>query len=193
MRQINAIKTVNVPAGVAVTIKNRKVTVTGPRGTLSRDFSHVRVDLRVVKKGEGQQVLCELWFGNRSQLATIRTVLTHIDNMMIGTTKGFLFKMKAVYNHFPINLVVSSGNKVVEVKNYLGEKMERVVNLIGETTAKLSKDIDGTKDEITIQGNDLEAVSQSCANIQQIAKVMDKDIRKFLDGVYVSYRGAISE
>ena len=69
--------------------------------------------------------------------------------------------------------------------------MERVVELLGDTTAKLSKDIDGTKDEITIQGSSLDAVSQSCANIQQIAKVKDKDIRKFLDGVYVSYRGSI--
>jgi hypothetical protein len=36
---------------VTITIKNRKVTVTGPRGTLSRDFQHFRVDLRVEKKG----------------------------------------------------------------------------------------------------------------------------------------------
>jgi len=63
--------------------------------------------------------------------------------------------------------------------------------LLGDTTAKLSKDIDGTKDEITIQGSSLDAVAQSCANIQQIAKVCDKDIRKFLDGVYVSHRGNI--
>jgi large subunit ribosomal protein L9e len=63
--------------------------------------------------------------------------------------------------------------------------------LLGDTTAKLSKDIDGTKDEITVQGSSLDAVAQSCANIQQIAKVCDKDIRKFLDGVYVSHRGNI--
>jgi ribosomal protein L6P/L9E len=34
-------------------------------------------------------------------------------------TKGFLFKMKYVYAHFPINLVVSKDSKTVEVKNYL--------------------------------------------------------------------------
>jgi len=136
-------------------------------------------------------VKVELWFGNRLGLATLRTILTHIDNMMVGVTKGFLFKMKYVYAHFPINLVVSKDSKTVEVKNYLGEKMERVVTLLGDTTAKLSKDIDGTKDEITIQGSSLDHVSQSCANIQQIAKVNDKDIRKFLDGVYVSHRGSI--
>jgi len=197
MRQIHALKTLAIPKGVKVTIKNRKVTVTGPRGTLVRDLQHLRVDLRVeAKKGKvegAQQVVVELWFGNRLSLATLRTALTHIENMMVGVTKGFLFKMKYVYAHFPINLVVSKDAKIVEVKNYLGEKMERVVNLLGDTTAKLSKDIDGTKDEITVQGTDLDAVSQSCANIQQIAKVNDKDIRKFLDGVYVSYRGAISQ
>jgi len=37
---------------VTVVIKNRKVTVTGPRGTLTRDLSHLRVDLRVEPKGE---------------------------------------------------------------------------------------------------------------------------------------------
>jgi large subunit ribosomal protein L9e len=76
--------------------------------------------------------------------------------------------MKYVYAHFPINLVISKDSKTVEVKNYLGEKMERAVTLIGDTTAKLSKDIDGTKDEITVQGSSLDAVSQSCANIQQV-------------------------
>jgi len=191
MRQINAIKSLPIPKGVTVTIKNRKVTVKGPRGVLSRSFQHLRVDLRVEKKADGvESVKCELWFGNRLQLATMRTVLTHVDNMIQGVTKGFLFKMKYVYAHFPINLVIKDA-KTVEVKNYLGEKMERVVQLIGDTTAKLSKDIDGTKDEITIQGNSLDDVSQSCANIQQIAKVNDKDIRKFLDVVYVPHRGPI--
>jgi large subunit ribosomal protein L9e len=192
MRQIHTSKSLPIPAGVKVTIKNRKVTVTGPRGTLSRDFQHLRVDLRVAQNKAGKQnVVVELWFGNRLSLATLRTALSHISNMMVGVTKGFLFKMKYVYNHFPINLVIQKGDKVVEVRNYLGEKMERVVTLIGDTTAKLSKDIDGTKDEITLQGSSLDDVSQSAANIQQIAKVKDKDIRKFLDGVYVSYRGNI--
>jgi len=191
MRQINAVKTLAIPKEVTVTVKNREVTVKGPRGTLSRSFKHLRIDLQLVKKGDQQTIIAELWFGNRLGLACLRTVLSHIQNMITGVTKGFLFKMKYVYAHFPINLVVHKDLKTVEVKNYLGEKMERVVKMIGDTTAKISKDIDGTKDEITIQGNSLDAVSQSCANIQQIAKVKDKDIRKFLDGVYVSHRGQI--
>jgi ribosomal protein L6P/L9E len=64
-------------------------------------------------------VKVELWFGSRLGLASLRTILSHVNNMMVGVTKGYLFKMKYVYAHFPINLVVSSDNKIVEVKNYL--------------------------------------------------------------------------
>ena len=51
----------------------------------------------------------------------------------------------------------------------------------------------GVKDQIEITGNSLENVSQSAADLQQICRVRNKDIRKFLDGLYVSERGNISE
>jgi large subunit ribosomal protein L9e len=51
----------------------------------------------------------------------------------------------------------------------------------------------GVKDQIELTGNSLEAVSQSAADIQQICRVRNKDIRKFLDGLYVSERGNIVE
>lgn len=49
------------------------------------------------------------------------------------------------------------------------------------------------KDELLLLGNSLENVSQSAADIQQICRVRNKDIRKFLDGLYVSERGNITE
>jgi large subunit ribosomal protein L9e len=49
------------------------------------------------------------------------------------------------------------------------------------------------KDELQLTGNSLEDVSQSAADIQQICRVRNKDIRKFLDGMYVSERTNIEE
>jgi large subunit ribosomal protein L9e len=37
-----------------------------------------------------------------------------------------------------------------------------------------------------LEGNDLELVSRSAGLIQQSTLVKNKDIRKFLDGIYVS-------
>lgn len=39
----------------------------------------------------------------------------------------------------------------------------------------------GQKDELQLTGNSLEAVSQSAADLQQICKVRNKDIRKVSD------------
>ena len=49
------------------------------------------------------------------------------------------------------------------------------------------------KDELQLSGNSLDDVSQSAADIQQACRVRNKDIRKFLDGLYVSERGNITE
>ena len=47
--------------------------------------------------------------------------------------------------------------------------------------------------EILISGNDVENVSQTCALISQSCAVKNKDIRKFLDGIYVSNKGHVVE
>ena len=49
----------------------------------------------------------------------------------------------------------------------------------------------GVKDQIELTGNSVENVSQSAADIQQACRVRNKDIRKFLDGLYVSEKGTI--
>ena len=103
--------------------------------------------------------------------------------MILGVTKGFLYKMRAVYAHFPINCVTSEANTVIEIRNFLGEKyIRRVVMAPGVTVVNSAKQ----KDELIIEGNDIEAVSGSAALIQQSTTVKNKDIRKFLDGLYVS-------
>jgi large subunit ribosomal protein L9e len=75
-------------------------------------------------------------------------------------------------------------------RNFLGEKIVRHVTIPEGVTIETSK---GVKDQLELSGNSLEAVSQSAADIQQICRVRNKDIRKFLDGLYVSEKGNIVE
>merc|ERR1712138_50313 len=49
----------------------------------------------------------------------------------------------------------------------------------------------GNNAEIIFQGNDIENVSGTCALINQSCAVKNKDIRKFLDGIYVSQKGHV--
>lgn len=61
----------------------RKVTVKGPRGSLVKDFGHIDVEL---VPGNGH-IKVQVWFGVRKHVACIRTVATHIENMIKGVTQ----------------------------------------------------------------------------------------------------------
>ena len=152
----------------------RVITVTGKRGTLVREFKHINLDITKTEEGN---VKVDLWFGKRKQLACIRTVCSHIENMCTGVMKGYTYKMRFVYSHFPIN---------VEIRNYLGEKLVRRVKLCDGVEYVRTADV---KDQIELSGNDINVVSLTAANIQQTTKDVTHDIRKLLDGIYVSWKG----
>jgi large subunit ribosomal protein L9e len=187
VKTIRLNQVVKIIDGVEVTVKSRKVIVRGPRGTLRRDFRHMAVDVKKLCKN---QLMVEKWFGIRKELAAVKTVCSHIENMMKGVTKGYRYKMRSVYAHFPINVSVAESNTLVEIRNFLGEKYTRQVRMLPGVSFVPSKDL---KDEFILEGNDLELVSRSAALIQQSTTVHDKDIRKFLDGIYVSEKGTVLE
>merc|ERR1712047_11817 len=185
MKVINTNQSVTVPDEVDVSVKSRVVTVKGSRGTLVKSFKHLAVDISMPDK---KTVRVEKWFGKKKELAAVRTVCSHISNLINGVTKGYKYKMRAVYAHFPINCAISEGGTLVEVRNFLGEKYTRKVRMHDGVKCENSKD---QKDELILTGNSVEAVSQSAALIQQSTTVKNKDIRKFLDGVYVSEKGNV--
>merc|ERR1711994_857353 len=187
MKIINTNQSVTVPENVDVSVKSRVVTVKGPRGTLVKSFKHLAVDISMTDK---KTLKVEKWFGKRKELAAVRTVCSHIANMINCVTKGYKYKMRAVYAHFPINCAISENGSLVEVRNFLGEKYIRKVRMHLGVKCENST---AQKDELILSGNDIEAVSQSVALIQQSTMVKNKDIRKFLDGMYVSEKGHIVE
>ena len=68
----------------------------------------------------------EIHHGNRKNVATLRTVRTLINNLIIGVTKGFKYKMRYVYAHFPINVNLNkngeTGNWEVEIRYVLRKR-----------------------------------------------------------------------
>merc|ERR1712156_1092937 len=185
MKVINTNQSVTVPDEVDVSVKSRVATVKGSRGTLVKSFKHLAVDISMPNK---KTVRVEKWFGKKKELAAVRTVCSHITNLINGVTKGYKYKMRAVYAHSPINCAITEGGTLVEVRNFLGEKYTRRVRMHDGVVCENSKE---QKDELIITGNSIEDVSQSVALIQQSTTVKNKDIRKFLDGLYVSEKGHV--
>jgi large subunit ribosomal protein L6 len=100
--------------------------------------------------------------------------------MITGVTKGYSYKLKIVFSHFPISVKVQ--DKSVLIENFTGERRARRVKIIGDVKVKIEPE------DIIVEGVNLEDVSQTAANIEQATRVRRKDPRVFLDGIYVYER-----
>ncbi len=171
-------------------VKARKVTVKGPKGEVTKDFSHAAVEMAKVKmntkKMKGDYLRIRLWFGFYKQSCAVNTLRSLISNMITGVTTGFVYKMRLVHAHFPINVNIPKDGKSIEVKNFLGGKKIHKVSLMPGTTVASSVTV---KDELIFTGIDNANISLTCSVISQSCKIGKKDDRKFLDGIYVSEKG----
>jgi len=176
MRLPEISRTIEVPDDVNVSLEGKKVIVKGAKGSLTRDFSHASVAI----ESEGKTVRVWAKWPRKKEAALVGTIESHIKNMITGVTKGYSYKMKIVFSHFPIT--VKYQNKNIIIENFTGERRARKVKLIGDVKVKIESE------DIIIEGINLEDVSQSAANIEQATKVRRKDPRVFLDGIYTYER-----
>merc|ERR1711924_277081 len=126
MKNINAKSSITIPDGVTVEVKSRFVKVTGPRGVLSKSFKHMSID---IFKTDDKTIKVEKWFGQAKELSAIKTTCSHIQNMIIGVTKGFKYRMKMVYARFPTNVQITDGGKQCDIVNFIGQKVSSTSTL----------------------------------------------------------------
>lgn len=67
-----------------------------------------------------RKVKLVVWHGGRKHIACLRTIRSAIENMINGVVYGFSYKMRLVYAHFPINVIISDNKQSVEIRNFLG-------------------------------------------------------------------------
>jgi large subunit ribosomal protein L6 len=93
MRLPEISRTIPVPDGVTVSIKDKKVTVKGSKATLARDFSYAPISLDV----NGNKVQLTAQWPRKKESAMVGTIESHIKNMITGVTKGYTYKLKIVF------------------------------------------------------------------------------------------------
>jgi large subunit ribosomal protein L6 len=150
--------------------------VKGPKGTLVRDFSFAPISIEL----NGKNICIRAEWPRKREASLVGTLRSHVQNMITGVRKGFTYKVKIVFSHFPISVKLK-GNTVL-IENFTGERNPRKAKIIGDVQVKIQSE------DIFIQGINLEEVSQTAANIEQATKVKRKDPRIFLDGLYVYER-----
>jgi large subunit ribosomal protein L6 len=170
-------RTVSIPEGVTVTMADSLLKVKGPKGELQRDMWHPAIKITV----EEGHAIFTTESTKKLVIAMVGTLASHCKNMCTGVTSGYLYSLKVVYSHFPIQLK-QQGEKL-EIINFLGEKYPRSARILPGTTVKL-----GT-DEVTVTGIDKELVGSTASNIEKATRIRDRDPRVFQDGIYIVARG----
>ncbi|MFQ5800369.1 MAG: 50S ribosomal protein L6 [Candidatus Hydrothermarchaeales archaeon] len=172
---------IEIPPDVEVRLEDSRVTVTGPKGSLIRTLAYPSI---TIESGEGK-VTVSAENKRRTIKAIVGTYAAHIRNMITGVTKGFQYKLKVVYSHFPIT-VKHSGDMII-IDNFLGEKTPRKSRVFGNCSISVKGYT------ITVDGVNIEEVAQTAANIEKATRVKGRDRRVFQDGIYMVEKGAVEQ
>lgn len=165
-----------IPDKVSVKFSDNILEVSGPKGTVKKNFEKVPVNLSI----DGKKIVIKPYGKRKKDLAVTNTSRSVIRNMITGVLEGYTYKLKVVYAHFPISIKIKG--KQISIENFFGERSPRVIDIIGD--CKIS--VDG--EDLVIKGPSLEDVSQTSANVELGTRIKGKDPRVFLDGLYIYSR-----
>jgi large subunit ribosomal protein L6 len=168
---------ITITDNVTVTKEDNTIIVNGKLGTLKKDFTRLPATVTVNNK----KIIIKPYGTRKKDLAITNTAKSIINSMMHGVEKGFAYKLKIVYAHFPISVKVKGGE--IYVENFFGERSPRISRIVGDSTR-----VNVLGEDVIVQGPSLEHVSQTAANIESSTKLKDKDQRVFLDGLYIYSR-----
>ena len=93
-------RTVSIPEGVTVTMTDFLLKVKGPKGELQREMWHPIIRITI----EDGNAVFTTDSSKKQVVAMVGTLASHCKNMCTGVTSGYLYSLKVVYSHFPIQL-----------------------------------------------------------------------------------------
>lgn len=162
------------PEGVSATFADGVLTVTGPKGSVTR---HIHTP-KILVKVESDGVTFTAPVFTKREKKMMQTFLAHFRNACKGVIEGHTYKLRVCSGHFPMNVSVKGQN--FEVKNFIGEAVPRNYVFSSDVEVKLEGDI------ITVSGVNKELVAQTAASIEQLTRRNGFDRRIFQDGIYIT-------
>jgi large subunit ribosomal protein L6 len=146
---------ISVPTGVEVTLGDRRVTVTGPRGTLARS-----VPGQITVRREDGVLLVERPNDERENRALHGLTRSLVNNMVVGVTDGFNKDLEIVGVGY--RATARSAN---QLELALGFSHPVVVDAPDGITFEVP-----APTRISVRGIDKELVGQVAANIRKVRK-----------------------
>lgn len=188
MHVVYSVEEVEIPQNVKVSVEkigpfDYVVKVKGPLGEITKEFRNTPV---VMNLRDGKVVL-EVFNARKKEYAILGTYKGILRNMFLGVTKGWRYKLKVIYTHFPM-LVKVQGNQLI-IENFLGRKSKIVLTI----PSGVKVEVKG-KEDIIVEGVDKDLVSQFAATIQSAVELRGDERPSphgregglgIVDGIYV--------
>jgi len=174
MKHEKLTETVTLPKGCTFTNDKKTMTMKGPKGEITRAMPDKKIKLTA--KGNELRLLYE--FATKREKRMLFTTKAHLNNMIKGVQEGFTYKLKICSGHFPMSVTLK-GN-TFEIKNFIGEKVPRMLKIKTGATVKI------TGDEITVEAINKEIAGQTAGSIEKLTRRPGFDKRIFQDGIYIT-------
>jgi len=165
---------ISFPNGCELKQDKTKITIKGPKGEITRILPDKQI--KITKHGE--ELLISYEKSSKKEKKNLFTTKAHVKNMIKGAQEGFTYKLKICSGHFPMSVALKNG--VVEIKNFIGEKVPRTLKLKAGADVKIEGDM------ITVYAVDKEIAGLTAGAIEKMTRRPGFDKRIFQDGIYIT-------
>jgi len=169
---------IEIPEGIIVEIsQNGKkiISVKKDDKEIKRAFKLKNISIRK----DGSKVYLQASKATRREMKLIKTIRSHIQNMIQGLEKPWVYKLKVCSSHFPMSVKLDKPNNTVTIKNFFGRNKERIVHIPKEVDVQVKEDI------IEVRSPDKEMAGQAAATLEQSTRITKLDRRVFKDGIWI--------
>lgn len=173
MKKDQIVQEIALPDSVSASVESNTLFVKGPKSEVKRQLKQHGVSL----KAENKKITLQSERATKKGKKTLSTLAAHIRNMVRGCQQDHIYTLKVCSGHFPMNVAVN-GDKFI-VKNFLGEKVPRVLELKKGAEVKVHGDL------IYVSSPSKEIAGQVAADIEQLTRRPGFDTRIFQDGIYL--------
>ncbi|MBI3026802.1 50S ribosomal protein L6 [Candidatus Woesearchaeota archaeon] len=172
-RNDKIVKELEMPNNIEISFQDGFLSIKGPAGEVRRKFKQKNISI----KTSNNKITLESKNGKKEDKKLMGSLTAHLNNMVKGSLKGHVYTLKICSGHFPMN--VSVANNKLTVKNFLGEKVPRILQLKQAADVKIEGDL------IYVTSPNKEIAGQISADIEQLTRRPRYDTRIFQDGCYI--------
>ena len=166
-------KEIELPESLSASVDGQTFLIKGAKGDVKKVFKQHNISISV----NGKKILLESKSGTKEDKKIMGSLTAHIKNLVRGSLQRHVYILKICSGHFPMN--VSVANNSLIVKNFLGEKVPRILQL------KVGADVKVEGDLIHVESANKEIAGQVSADIEQLTRRPGYDTRIFQDGCYI--------